>query len=211
MIQKGVIDGKKVDVISFDEYTKHPEMYEPGYTAVNPNNGYIYPIRSKTDTRPGIYQHSELIYKYKNPENDEKDRYSESNVIDFSKPATVGELIKKQQSLKAQERTILTNADNIFQPEIKDGDYPAMIALKTAVNKKQININSYEHRFGSNFNNDIRLFEKHNITLTKLVSMCDALDITASLTLKDNNSDVPNPIGDTIEVDLTSIGEGNNG
>lgn len=205
MLQKGLIDDKIVEVITFDQFVQQPKAYPLGYTVVDGGNGVMYPLRGKTDSRPGLYP-SNGICKYKDPSPEEMDVYSAANITDFSKPKAIGELIAKQNKLKQQERTILTNADNIFQPQVKPDDYPAMVALKTAVNAKGIDLDSYAHRFGNNFNNDKRLFEKPNITLTKMISICNNLDIKATLTLQDASSDVPNPIGDSITVDLTADG-----
>ena len=47
----------------------------------------------------------------------------------------------------------------------------------------------------------------NDISLKMLVRMCNALDIKATLTLEDQDSDlgeIPNPIGDSISVELTS-------
>ena len=52
--------------------------------------------------------------------------------------------------------------------------------------------------------NDKRLLKKDSISLKKLVAYCNALDITATLTLKDANSDVPNPMGKEITYDLNN-------
>lgn len=204
-IEKGVIDGKPVDVITFDQFAKQPTMYPAGYTAINGDNGIIYPIRSKTDTRAGFYP-SNGICKYKDPSEEELPSYSATNIIDFSNPTGVGDLINKQQALKQQERTILTTADNIFKPQVKPNDEPAMIALKTAVSMKDCDLDSYEYRFGNNYNNDRRLFEKPNISLNKAVSICEALDIKATLILQDAGPDIPNPMGDIVTIELTSRG-----
>lgn len=204
-LQKGVIDGKPVEVIPFDQYTRQPSIYPVGYTAIDGGNGIVYPIRSKTDTRPGLYP-SNGICRYKDPEPDEMEAYSVSHITDFSNPANIADLIAKQQNLKQQERTILTTADNIFKPQVKPNDQPAMIALKTAVTQKNIDLDSYEYRFGQNYNNERRLFEKDSISLLKVVRLCTALDIKATLTLEDASPTVPNPMGNSVTVELTSGG-----
>ena len=80
-----------------------------------------------------------------------------------------------------------------------------MVALKEAIIAKHIDLDSYDYRFGqSNFPNDKRLLKKDSISLKKLVAYCNALDITATLTLKDANSDVPNPMGKEITYDLNN-------
>lgn len=206
MLQKGLIDNKIVEVITFAQYAQQPKSYPLGYTAIDGGNGYVYPLRSKSDSRPGMYA-SNGICKYKDPTPEEAKDYSIDNITDFSKPSTVGELISKQNKIKQQERTILMNADNIFQPQVKQDDYPAMVALKTAINMKNIDIDSYAHRFGANRNNDIRLLDKSDITLKKLVSIAKNLDIRVELSLSDIDDDIPNPIGEVITVDLTGRGD----
>ena len=78
-----------------------------------------------------------------------------------------------------------------------------MKALKNAVLDKHIDLDKYEPRFGSNYNNDKRLFNKSTISLIMLKRVCEALDRDATLTLSDKSDDVPNPIGRTIQVKLT--------
>ena len=97
----------------------------------------------------------------------------------------------------------------MLMPKIFDDDSAEMKALKNAVLDKQIDLDKYEPRFGSNYNNDKRLFNKSTISLAMLKRVCDALDIEATLTLTDKSDDVPNPIGRTIEVKLTGGGTEN--
>ena len=106
--------------------------------------------------------------------------------------------------VKELERDILTSPDNIYVPPEDKNDSPAMKALKEAVIDKKIDLDKYEPRFGSNYNNDKRIFNKQNISLPMLVRMCNALDIKATLTLEDQNSDVPNPMNTSISVEVTS-------
>jgi hypothetical protein len=83
-----------------------------------------------------------------------------------------------------------------------------MIALKQAVNQKHIDINKYAYRFGDNFNNDRRLFEKPTITLSKLKTIAEALDMSCYIIIEDKDKDVPNPIGSQVKVRITNIEEG---
>ena len=101
------------------------------------------------------------------------------------------------------ESTILTSADNITTPIDHPDDSPEMMALKEAIRSKHIDINKYEQRFGPNFNNDRRLLDKNTITLAKLKTMANALDMDISLTIKDKPGNIPNPIGKVITVSVT--------
>lgn len=109
--------------------------------------------------------------------------------------------------MERDEHDILESPDNIFQPRPTDNDAPAMYALKQATCEKRIDIDKYEHRFGVNFNNDKRVYNKHDITLKMLTRMCDNLDMEAVLTLRDKSPDVPNPIGHSISITLTGGNE----
>ena len=200
-LQKANIGGFMYDVISLDEYYKNPELYNQ-YTAIMYGDGYVYPIRNRNDYRPGFYVTGGFDF-FKHPVGEESAIYSQQNVIDFHNPTNYKELIQAQQKLASAERSILTTIDNVFTPEIDDNDTPEMKAIKQAILDKHIDLDKYEPRFGPNYNNDKRLLKKGSITFGKLRSICDALDIKATITFEDANADVPNPIGRVITTELT--------
>ena len=70
-----------------------------------------------------------------------------------------------------------------------------MAALKEAINGKQIDLANYEYKFGTNYNNDMRLLSKPDITMNKLKSFLNKLDLKASIVIEDASDDVPNPLG----------------
>ena len=199
--EKAKINDAIYDVIDIEEYYKNPSAYG-SYTAINGRDGFIYPIRTKTDTRPGFYPTGGLDF-FKQPVGGEVNVYTQQNVINFKDATSLREIIQTQQKLESEERTILTTIDNVFAPEITNGDTPEMRALKQAVLDKHIDLDKYESRFGPNYNNDKRLLKKNSITFGKLRSIADALDIKVSMTIEDAAPDVPNPIGRAITVDLT--------
>ena len=200
-LEKAKIDDIIYDVISIDEFYQNPSVVN-AYTAIKGDDGYIYPVRTKTDNRPGFYPTGGLDF-FKPPSYGEASTYSQQNMINFREATNIREIIKTQQKLASAERTILTTIDNVFAPEITENDTPEMRALKEAVIEKHIDLDKYEPRFGPNYNNDKRLLKKQNITFGKLRSICNALDIKASITIEDASGDVPNPIGRTITVELT--------
>ena len=200
-LEKAKIDDVIYDVISIDEFYQNPSAVN-AYTAIKGDDGYIYPVRTKTDNRPGFYPTGGLDF-FKPPSYGEASTYSQQNMINFREATNIREIIKTQQKLASAERTILMTIDNVFAPEITENDTPEMRALKEAVIEKHIDLDKYEPRFGPNYNNDKRLLKKQNITFGKLRSICNALDIKASITIEDASGDVPNPIGRTITVELT--------
>ena len=103
------------------------------------------------------------------------------------------------------EASALTEVDSIFIPQINPNDSPEMSAFKEAIIAKKIDINKYASRFGDNFLNDKRILKTTSITMNKLISMCQKLDIEAELTLRDVQSDnIPNPMMKEITVILTN-------
>ena len=184
-----------------DEYYRDPSSYN-SYTAIKGGDGYVYPIRTKTDHRPGFYPTGCLDF-FKQPVGSEVNEYTQMNIIDFRNVSSLREVIQTKQKLLSEERTILTTIDNVFTPDISDNDTPEMKALKQAVIDKHIDLDKYEPRFGPNYNNDKRLMKKNSITFGKLRSIADALDMKLSMTIEDANPDVPNPIGRAITVELT--------
>ena len=198
---KAKIDNAIYDVITLDEYLKDPSAYG-SYTAINGQDGYVYPIRTKTDNRPGFYPTGALDF-FKPPVGGEANIYTQQNVINFNDATSLREIIKTQQKLAGEERTILTTIDNVFAPEVAPDDTPEMKALKQAILDKHIDLDKYEPRFGPNYNNDKRLLKKNSITFGKLRSIANALDIKVSMTIEDASPDVPNPIGRSINIDIT--------
>ena len=203
MDKKMRINDKIYEVTSLEDYTANKDAYIPQYTAIeDPYTKLVLPVKNRYDSGPGIVVGSGVSYVTE-PEPEDRDEYRDAKVIDFSNMKSIHEMMQKQDMVKSLERDILTSPDNIFAPKIFDDDSPEMKALKTAVLAKHIDLDKYEPRFGSNYNNDKRLFNKSTISLSMAKRICDALDIEATLILKDKNDDVPNPMGKTIEVKLT--------
>ena len=197
------------DVVTYDEFCRNRPLYMryPDSVAVMGGDGFVYPIRNpSSDFRPGMYPMGLGMDWFKPPMSKyEMQDYSQANVIDFSESKNFRDVIANQDRLNKEERSILTTINSLTVPTIQDSDEPAMVALKEAIIAKHIDLDSYDYRFGqSNFPNDKRLLKKDSISLKKLVAYCNALDITATLTLKDANSDVPNPMGKEITYDLNN-------
>lgn len=195
------------DVISYDEFCKNRPLYMryPDSVAIALGDGFVYPIRNPmSDIRPGIYPCGLGLDWFKPPIGKyEIQDYSQSNIIDFSESRNFRDVIANQDRLNREERSILTTINSLTVPTIQDSDEPAMVALKEAIIAKHIDLDSYDYRFGqSNFPNDKRLLKKDSISLKKLVAYCNALDIRATLTLRDSSDDVANPMGKDITYDL---------
>ena len=205
MMQKGKIDGKMVDIIDINEYYANPSLYPYNYTAFDPGNGYIYPMRSKLDCRPGFYMSPNSPFiKQKDPTEEEAAEYSVDNVVRFNDVKSMSDIIHKQNLLTNQERSILESVDNVFIPPIKADDSSEMVGMKQALHAKNCDIDKYEHRFGKkNFQNEKRLFDRPSMTLSKIKQTCQALDIKCTMILEDISPDVPNPMNKIVMIDIT--------
>ncbi len=190
------INDKVYDVCELEDYLKNPKLYMPNYTAVI-DGDYVYPILSTTQTGPGV--RAGYVSFFEDP-NDEQ--YNKKNMIDLNDVKYIADMIDKTEAVKKLESEVLTSVDNIFQPKIKPQDTPEMVALKTAVNKKHIDLDKYESRFNGNYANEKRLFNKSSISLGKIKRLGNALDMEITLSIKDAPG-APNPIGEEIKVNIT--------
>lgn len=204
-IKKAKISDKLYDVVSVQDYNKAPDMYITESTAIE-NNGMLYPLRNTMDiSRPGMF-HTDPVNFFVHPVEEEREQYDANNIIDFN-GNNIKDIIEAQTKLKCAERTILTSIDNLFIPHIDQNDDPEMKALKEAIVCKNIDIDKYANRFGKNFPNDKRILKKDSITMSKLKSVMEALDMKGTLIIEDKDPNVPNPIGKQIIAELTLRGD----
>lgn len=202
-MRKVKINNRLYDVVDLKDYIDHKENYTSSYTAIHDKDlGLVLPIRTRYDDQPGVYV-TDIAGYFNVPEEEESKEYSDNNIIDFSNVENIKQCIEKSNAVRDLEREILTSPDNIFRPRVTDDDFPEMKALKAAVIDKNIDLDKYEPRFGSNYNNDKRLFTKTNISLPMMKRVCNALDIKATLVLENKDDQVPNPMSEPISVVLT--------
>lgn len=200
--KKAKINGRVTTVVTPEEALTNP-LYQDKFSSVEIDD-VILPVKKTYDpTVPGFYISSsgklgKIIY----PNNDDKEEYSLNNAIDFSNIQNMKELISKQEEVKRMESEVLSNSDNLFKPIPKENDAPEMKALKEAICLKNIDIDVYADRFLDNFNNDKRLLKGSSITISKMKSICDKLDMKVTLTISDTSPEVPNPMGKEISVDI---------
>lgn len=206
--KKAKINGRVTTVVTPEEVLEN-ESHQNKFTSVEINN-IILPVKKSYDpSSPGFYiMNSGKIGKFIYPSDEDIHEYSLDNAVDFSDVKNMKELISKQEEVKRMESEVLSNSDNLFKPIIKENDSPEMKAMKTAICLKDIDLDLYQDRFADNFNNDKRLLKGPSITISKMKSICDKLDIKVTLTLSDANPDVPNPIGESISVDICGYDNG---
>lgn len=202
MVEKCSIDGRIYDITPFNEFARRPQDYAT-FGAIHEGD-YIYPIRGRSDNRPGVYDYDTFgIFKEPVTEED-KERYSDSHIINFSDSKSIREIMEKQDAINASERgALITRSDNVFVCNIGHNDEPLMKAVKSAINSKGIEWENYNSRFGDNTNNDRRLLNGPKITINKAISICKNMDLEISVTIRDASPDVPNPMGKEISVVLT--------
>lgn len=204
-LKKAIIDDKMTNVVELDTILERPNDFPARITSFEYED-MILPVKSTPNGDvPGLYIYPDTgIGRITLPAESEMDLYSRDGIIDFSDAKTMQDVISKQEEVKKAEATLLLNSDNVFILNIKENDSPEMKAMKEAINCKHIDIDAYSDRMGPNHNNDKRLLKGSSITMQKLKSICQALDISCSLTIKDASENVPNPIGKEIVVDITA-------
>lgn len=211
-MQKFLYTGDKLlDVVPIGDYFRSPNFYVSKGTAIDIGQDHVFPVISDIDKTPGIViKPGKPIAFCKNTDTPEMEKYETSKVIDFSNSKDAKEFMEKQTLLHQLEKDVLSNPDNIFSPETDSSEAPAMQLLKKAVCSKHIDLDKYEPRFGSNYANDKRLFNKPSISMQMLTRVCNALDIKATLTLEDQEGDIANPMGpeNKMSIELTNAGGG---
>ena len=216
-MKKTRIDRRIVEVIDQDEFVRRTNLSPDTSkilaedTAIQAPNGLVYPVvKQYSDNVMGVYDAGPMIV-YSTPEDCKNDpQYQSENIIDFDNISSLKESIEKQAELEQAERSILISPDNIFTPIIQPTDTPEMGLVKQAITRKNIDIDNYKQRFGSDYNNDKRLFDQSSITFFKLKRVCEIFDIKATLTLEDEPN-AANPIGEKLSVVITRDGSGEQG
>ena len=198
-MKKIELENRLYNVVPLSEYNDHQDIHSAKFTAIE-HSGTVLPIRSKTDTGPGVYfQNGGMVSVVVKPEHPE--RYSADKIIDYDNATSIADVIRNNQIIKDIQSEIMINSEDKLQLNVGESDTPEMKAMKLAINAKQVDKKNYEDRFPQ-FQNDMRLLKGSSITLAKIISICDAFDISATLTLSDKE-DAPNPMNTEISIDLT--------
>ena len=208
-MKKAKIGKKILDVLTPQEYAQRvgnskERMELMAEDTAIIKDGYVYPLnRQYSKHVPGATDYGAIV-RVSHPESMDKDpEYSADNIIDFDNVSNLKEAIEKQAELERAEKTILISPDNIFKTIIQEKDTPEMKLLKEAINRKHIDLDNYKQRFGSDFNNDNRLFDQPSITFFKLKRIADVMDMRIDLTLSDKPG-AANPIGEKLSAQITS-------
>lgn len=199
--KKASVDGKIRDVI---DYSELPKINTNNYDNLAVlHNGVIYPERNpNVEISPGLYVYEWGTILHEPTEEQLPEYLAENKLIDF-KANNIRELIEKSDRLKEAENTLLvcTDPEGITTYPIGNNDSPEMVAVKSAINAKHIDIKKYQARWDT-YANDIRLLNKERITLAKLKTFAKNLDMKVSIVVEDKAPNVPNPIGDKIVIDI---------
>lgn len=207
---KATINNQLFSLTDMERYRQFADTYQGDRPAVVINDEYILPIRTEADKSSyGISIKPDQMFAFARLPKQDSDDFSQytmsgnKSAIDMRTMSKIEDYLDGVGKMEKSETDIITNPDNIFQPKPGENDTPAMTALKQAVCEKHIDIDKYDMRFGANFNNDKRLFNKDSISLPMLVRLCKGLDIKATITLEDKDGNTPNPIGRKITAELT--------
>ena len=208
-ITQAAINGQVVDVVDYDEYSRHTDCYSGRNDVAIPvdmkGREILLPVKgrySSNVTLPGVYNAGcvdFLIY----PDEAFAERYIPKDFISMSNTDDIRELIKNGDAARKLDEPFITSPDSITCIPIKETDQPEMKGLKMALNAKNIDIDKYAARFGDNYPNDKRQLKNSNATLKIIKRFCENCDMEAILTFRDKNPDVPNPMNTEITVSLT--------
>lgn len=199
------------DVFSEEEYNhrfnNQPEaMRELESSSAIEKGDYVYPLQNKNlpYTSPGVKNYGPVLVYTPPQTEEEKEIYSKKNMIDFENNInSCADMIQRTAELQAAEQSILLKKGNITEFIVKDSDTPEFKLLKQALSQKNVDINSYKHRFQSEFSNDLRILTQSNsITFNKLRSIANATDIEVELVIRDKPGCV-NPIGEELRTTIT--------
>ena len=211
-MKKAKIGRRILDVIDESEFIRRSSL-NPDIvaslaedTAIE-KDGHVYPVTKQySKDVTGVTDLGKVLLYSLTDQDKSADEYKVENVIDFENVKSLQESINKQNQLMSAERTILVSPENIFTPVVKEEDTPEMKLLKQAICLKGIDLDNYKQRFGSDYNNDRRLFEQNSITFFKLKRLAEIMDMNVSLSLEDKPG-APNPIGEKLTIQITSDGE----
>jgi hypothetical protein len=206
--KRATINGTLTDIVDGDYYMNNQSVYANANVAmVSEHDGkkYVLPVRKSTDLRPGYFTYGSnctAFAKYPKPNEEEQYLY-EDTVIDFGESKTIQDIIEKQNQCRDIEYINLCNAEDIFIPTIGPDNTPLMKGFKEATISKHFDITKYKDRFGPNYLNDIRQYNKNDITIKMVERIADNVDMDVYVTFKDKPGDIPNPMGREITVKIT--------
>lgn len=206
-VVKGVVAGTMYNLTSYDEYASKKEFADSNTGILEEYNGTNIVIPYRGDYNgptgvPGVYNAGSIDFVIL-PSEDNISKFVPSNIIEMDNTNSIKEILEKKEAITHLDEHWITSPDNITHFNISQSDKPEMVCLKTALNKKEIDIDKYASRFGDNFPNDKRQLKNNSVTLNILKRFCDNMDMECMIILKDKNENVPNPIGEEVIVSLT--------
>lgn len=201
-----VINGQMYDLFDYDEFSKQTEHLSNS-AILEEYNGekIVLPNRGKYEgptSNPGIYD-AGCIDIVVFPTDNVVSQYIPDKIVELNNGISMKEMLERKDVMARLDEPWITSPDNITQFTISEEDRAEMKCLKTALNKKKVDIDKYSSRFGQNYPNDKRQLKNNSATLNIIKRFCEHMDMEALLILRDKNSNVPNPIGTEIVVSLT--------
>lgn len=217
-IKKGVLNGIVYDILTPEEYLAYKNANSSldnlAVSVQRNNEDIILPVitdkeYSENIVTPGVYPVGPLNV-YKMPKDKDIHNFKPSKIIEFSNNDSLEEILDKKEVLSTFTEPWVTATDNTTICPINDDDLPEMIAIKSALNAKHVDFDSYAPRFGANFPNNKRQLKNNTATLKFIKTFCDALDLDVELTIKDKEGKIANPMNKVIHVSLTDLSSTDN-
>jgi hypothetical protein len=160
-------------------------------------NGYVYPYRGKiTDMSliylPGIYIYDDKVIVRRPRTKEEKLAYSEERLIIL----TPDMIFQNLDDVSNDMQDIIITDGDVFKPAITSNDDIALAGMKFAIGEKNINFNTYAHKFSDTAtkNNGRRALTHGNtLKMDMLTRFGEVFDIEAALLFWDKKN-CPNPM-----------------
>lgn len=153
-VTKAAVNGQILDVVDYEEYVKHKEVYLENKDSAIPYNhngkDILLPIKGKytgNHINPGVYNAGVIDFLVL-PETGFEEKYVPQDTIVMSNNTDIKELIEAGDKAKKLDEPFITTPDSVTNIPIRDTDQPEMKCLKLALNAKHMDIDKYASRFG---------------------------------------------------------------
>lgn len=195
--------GKSTKYISINENVFQVKKYkddselELGYAYHVKDMGIVLPFYGNIDEYkegelPGAGFYTSLEtgdcdYIMIRPVGKNKKQYKEKHMYELD-PDYISQIIQQDGLKDVYDSSLTSEMGDVFVPPVSENDNELLRIIKIALQKKQIDIKNYSHRFRSDtdMNNFKRSLLAHNkMSMEKFATACKIFDIDWTITFRD--------------------------
>lgn len=200
-----IIDDIYYNVIVVDEL---PEKLKKGNAYHILGDDYVLPYKGKAtnieNEDPGIYKTNngyEVVHPFTE---EDMDKYGMVNIVSYDPGAIFNDIDKnKDNFINVEDIEVINNNSDVYCPAIAENDDPWKVAIKTAIQNKQINLSNYKDKFGNAHaltNTKSTMRKNTKMTVTNFIRLCEVLGLDWTITLTDNGEDKISPLKEPVVV-----------